>query len=135
MKRYIPHILLLNAIIFFTGMAFADDGSEMHERQNISYQIMKIKHRANREFTNNGRVSYQYTTDTYVDQLDSFNYGAVVVDRRSKVQKVYNAVELFDRHHIEENKDQTVGIGTVSDYSGNLKQAETYVRIVKPIKF
>jgi len=135
MKRFFAIMITMSATMLLAGAAFAGEESKTQGCQNLSYQIMKIKHRANREFTNNGRVSYQYATDLYHNEIEPGDVGTLVIDKGSKIQNVYNAVELFERHHFQHNDNEPLNIGTVTDKSGNLKHVETYIKVVKPITY
>jgi len=135
MKHIFSIILTISILILFTGTAYSGGKSKTNVHHNMSYQIMKIKHRAKRGFTNHGRVSYTYTTDKHVGKNHSAATGTVLVGKRSRLREVYNAVELFGYHRFDHDGDEPLNIGTVTDQSGRLKRVETYVKIIKPIKY
>lgn len=134
MKRIFSLILSISILLLVTGSAYSGDKSKSNGQHNISYKIMKIKHRAKMGFTNHGRVSYLYTTDEHVGGLPPSEIGTVVVDKNSRLREIYTAVELYEHHHFDHDGDEALNIGTIFNQSDRLNRAETYVKIAQPIK-
>jgi len=101
------------------------------------FEMMKIQQRAERGFTNRGRVMYKYVDDSSLAKEDPQNIGAIVLDRNSRVREVHVGIDIDKSLHFDKKgKSDTLRIGTVDAYgSRNLEKVNIHVDLEQPVKF
>jgi hypothetical protein len=123
----VPLMVIIGAVADNSALA-GDQGNNTH------YQTMRIKHRAQMGFDNNGRSVYKYISDKDIPN-GSHNIGQYAVPQGSSVREVYLGVDLRQRVKIvNQNKGTPLKIGTITN-GKQLKKARVNVRVAGPIKY
>ncbi|HIP38324.1 MAG TPA: hypothetical protein EYG88_02870 [Desulfocapsa sulfexigens] len=94
-------------LIFWLAPSFAAD-KHVHK----TYNQRLVKSRADRNYTNNGTIIYNYQEiDSYDDSISGEQIGNIEIERGSRVRQVNNVIIIKD--DVKSKKD-TLEIGTVS---------------------
>ena len=139
MKTLMISIIALLSVII---AAAADNSVEAGDQDNYTpfqsnnthYQNMRIKHRAQMGYDNNGRSIYKYISDKDISKGNP-DIGQYDVPQGSSVREVYLGVDLRKRVKIvNHNNDAPLKIGTITNCK-QLKKARINVRVTSPIKY
>ncbi len=132
MKTLITSIIALFMVI----IGFTADNSALAGDQgdNAHYQTMRIKHRVQMGFDNNGRSVYKYISDKDIPN-GNHNIGQYAVPQGSSVREVYLGVDLRQSINIvNQNNGAPLKIGSITN-GKQLKKARISVRVTGPIKY
>ena len=123
----VPLIVIIGAVADNSALA-GDQGNNTH------YQTMRIKHRAQMGFDNNGRSVYKYISDKDISKGNP-NIGQYDVPQDSLIREVYLGVDIRKGVKIvNQNKAVPLKIGSISN-GKQLKKARVNVRVAGPIKY
>lgn len=99
-------------------------------------ELMRIKDRAEKGFTNRGRVVYKYTGDSDISHTPSQDIGNVTIEPGSPVKEVYTGVEVHKQLRFDKNRNgNTLQIGTVDSNGKTPRKVNIIVDVDKPIDF
>jgi len=113
-------------VVFFASMnCYAD------------FEMMKIKHRAKKGFTNNERAIYEYRDDNDIEAKAPQKIGNVEIGRNSHVREVYVGVNIHKHLRFNKNRrENTLNIGNVnSKKKSGLDKVLIRVKLDRPLTF
>jgi len=120
-------------IMVIIGVAAENSAEAGDQSNNTHYQIMRIKHRAQMGFDNNGNSVYKYISDK--DIPNGNHIGQYAVPQGSSVREVHLGVDLRQRVKIvNQNNGASLKIGSITN-GKQLKKARINVRVTGPIKY
>ena len=94
-------VLIVAGYAFYPTVPVHAEQISSHTKKNTKYQMIRTKHRAMREFTNNGRSLYQYVTDADVSNRDSGRIGKVRIKAGKDIERFANGnIDIGEKSRI-----------------------------------